>query len=222
MPYSLNPQSAICTSRIRNFLGFLAGIPRPRKNIFTSKFYLFTAFGILALAAAIFSLVMLRPLNPNRSQTISATVTDNRVDVEQPKMTVSINKDFAFPLKDETGKEIGKFAYTIEGGELRDEIIVKGQKATAVKGREFLILNLKLKNDGNKAITINSGDFVRLSVQNNPDWLAPDIHNDPVTVQSISTKYTRLGFPVNDTDLDFKLQVGETKGSKTIVDLNFH
>lgn len=151
-----------------------------------------------------------------------STAKDPRIDIQQPKSNFPINKDFSFPFKDESGKEAGKIIYRLENAELRDEIVVKGQRATAIYGRTFLILNIKLKNEGSKSVQINTRDFVRLSVNGSPDWLAPDIHNDPVEVLSISTKYTRLGFPINDSDKDLKLQVGEINGEKTTVNLSFN
>ena len=66
---------------------------------------------------------------------------------------------------------------------------------------------------------MNTRDYVRLTVNNGSEWLAPDIHNDPVEIQAISTKYTRIGFPISDTDKKLKLQIGEINGDKEIVDL---
>lgn len=148
-------------------------------------------------------------------------LSSSKVNVKNAKATQNINKEINIPIKNDKGAEITNIKYLIQSAELRDEIVVKGQKGTAVAGRSFLVLNLKLVNDYNKAIEVNTKDFVRLSVNGSSEWLAPDIHNDPVSVQAISTKYTRVGFPVNDTDKSFKLQVGEINGEKQVVDLNF-
>lgn len=153
-------------------------------------------------------------------QTNSNTL-DTRTDVQSAKATAAINRDFIFDVKNDTGVSEGKIKYTFDNAEIRNEIVIKGEKATAVKGRTFLIINLKLKNDENHKIVFNSRDYVRLSVNGKTqEWLAPDIHNDPLEVQAISTKLTRLGFPINDTDRDIKLQVGEVDGEKTIINLN--
>ena len=104
---------------------------------------------------------------------------------------------------------------------MRKEIVVKGQKATAVAGRIFLIFNLRLINEGQQKIQVNTRDFLRISANGGQEWLAPDIHNDPVEAQPISTKYTRLGFPVNEGQKNFQVQVGEINGEKTTFDLQF-
>lgn len=145
-----------------------------------------------------------------------------KISVKGASSTTNINKEFSFPLKDSKGKEISNFKYMLEKAELRDEIIVKGKKATAVKGRVFLILTLKITNEYTQSIEVNTKDYVRLSVNGNRDeWLAPDIHNDPVKVQAISTKYTRVGFPINESDKDLVLRVGEINGEKEEINLAF-
>lgn len=134
----------------------------------------------------------------------------------------AVNREFEFPLKNSKGEEVSKIKYTIESVELRKEILLKGKKATAVDGRIFFIVNVKIANEFNQTIEINSKDYLRLVIGNNEkEQLAADIHNDPVKVQPISTKYTRLGFPVNDSDKKFKLKVGEINGTKVDIDVTF-
>lgn len=156
-------------------------------------------------------------------KTLSSIQTNSgqKTKIAQPLSVQAINREFNFPIKDNKGATAGTLKYIIEKAETRDEIIVKGQKATAIEGRTFLIVTLKITNEGNKRIEVNSRDFVRLSVNNKPEWLAPDVHNDPVEIQPISTKYSRLGFPINEGDNNLKIQVGEITGEKTVLDLQF-
>lgn len=154
--------------------------------------------------------------NSNTSQ----STNDPRVAVLPPKKSQPLNKEYSFPIKNDAGKEISQIKYILELAEIRDEIVVKGQKATAIKGRTFLIINLKIKNELNKKIEVNTRDYVRLSTNNN-EWIAPEIYNDPVEIQPISTKFTRIGFPINDNNFNFKMQLGEITGTKDIFDLIF-
>lgn len=150
----------------------------------------------------------------------SITYQDGRPAPAVAKAKQILNKELAVPLKDSDGKEVTKIKYVIETVELQDSIIVKGQRANAVKGRTFLLLNLKITNDYSQGVEINSKDYIRLSVNGKIELLAADIHNDPVKIQAISTKYTRIGFPINDSDKNLMLKVGEIKGQKETVKLN--
>lgn len=154
------------------------------------------------------------------SQTGISRINDKRVEVTLAKSTQSINKTFTFPLKDDKNVEVGKFKYVIGDVQLQDQIIVKGQRATAVKGRTFLIVNLKIVNDSNHIFDINTRDYIRLSIEAENERFAADIHNDPVQIQAIATKPTRLGFPINDTNRKFILYVGEIKGEKKSININ--
>jgi len=134
-----------------------------------------------------------------------------------------IGKDLAIPLKDENGEEVSSLTMRIENVELRDEIIVQGQKATSVAGRGFLVVNLKLVNNLEQSVEVNTKDFLRLGLsgQEEAEWLAPDIHNDPVLIQAISTKPTRVAFPVDIERRQYVLQVGEIVGEKEKLEIDF-
>lgn len=158
----------------------------------------------------------------NKKTTSSSLGAVQAENLPGAKKTASINREFIFPIKNEAGEEVSQLRYVIESAELRDEIIVKGQKATSIEGRTFLVVSVKLTNSMERAISINTRDYVRLIRNGNPaEQLAPDIHNDPVSVQPISIKYARIGFPINETDTDLQLQVGEIQGQKEIVPITF-
>ena len=189
--------------------------------MFFERFYKSKIFLIVGLTViAIVAVLILVKGKPTQKQT-SALYNDQRIQAPLSKATQKINKTFPFPLKDGKGVEINKIQYTIESAELQDEIIVKGQRASAVKGRTFLIINLKIRNNIDKAFEINTRDYIRLTIGDKNEQFAADIHNDPVAVQAISTKSTRLGFPINDTDKKLKLLVGEIDGEKKTVNINF-
>lgn len=174
--------------------------------------------GAVIVIAVIVLLVKFNPFSQSSSQASSGN--GNKATLKDPVATETLNKEFKFPLKDEKGGTIGEIKYFIENAELRDEIIVKGKKASAVSGRTFLVLNLKVTNETNQTISMNTKDYVRLFVNGNEsEPLSPSIHNDPVVVDAISVKPTRIGFAINETDKNLKIKIGEIKGEKQTVDL---
>jgi len=177
-----------------------------------TKYIVYIVVGILVL-------VLVYRFQGSKSNDVKGE-SNGRVEVKEARAAKDVNFNFSFPLKNSDKETVSEVKVTIESAELRDEIIVKGKKATSVKGRTFLVLNLKVKNEFDQAIEVNTRNYIRLSVNGNEEeWLAPDIHNDPLEVQAISTKMTRMGFPVNETDKDFVLQIGEITGDKQKVKL---
>jgi hypothetical protein len=157
---------------------------------------------------------------------VDTTQAQNNLDTQVlgAQATVPVNYEFTYFLdpKKKDDPEAAKLIFAVTEADKRDEILVKGKKATAVDGRTFLIINVKVTNPNKSGVEINTRDFFRLSSNGNQnEWLAPDIHNDPVEVQAISTKYTRLGFPINDADTNLVLQAGQINGDKQQIPLNF-
>ena len=155
------------------------------------------------------------------TSTTSTEGENGRIKIADAIATTQIDREFSFPIKSDTGEDLSQFKIMLDKTELRDQIIVQGKRATSVEGRTFLIVDIEIKNEYNRAIEIDTRDFFRLTMNGNEGMmLAPDIHNDPVEVQAISTKLTRVGFPVNDSDKDFVLHVGEINGTKERIDLH--
>lgn len=201
--------------KVSNFMNTVNnGFKRSRKKLLMS---IFPILLILLLVGTGFYI-----LRTTTKGEVQGSNQNNPIAIADAKKTKSINKTFTFPLLDAKGEEQGSFNYIIESAEIRDEIVVQGKKASAVKGRTFLIVNLKLTNDLEQGLQITSRDYIRLSVNGNTkELLAPDIHNDPVEVQAISVKPTRVGFAINDTDKGHTLIVGEINGEKEQIRLQF-
>lgn len=198
-----------------NFKGSFNNIGEVKLPSKKTLLILFFTLLLLIIVFGIFSL-------PKNSTSVKpATLGESKLQLPDAKAKQEINKEFIFPIRNEKGEEISKIKYLIDNAEKRDEIVVKGQKATSIAGRTYLIINLKIVNEHTQAIQIKTLDYLRLTLNNKEnEMLAPDIHNDPVDVQAISTKFTRIGFPINDTDKNLKLHIGEIKGDKTTIDLN--
>ena len=193
--------------------------PNYFRRLKNSKFkkYAFVGLGVLVVA---FLLFRFNPFSANNS---SAASTSDKATIKDAIATQPLNREFRFPLKGEKDAVLGEIKYVVENAELRDEIIVKGKRASAVSGRTFLILNLKVTNETNQTISMNTKDYVRLFVNGNEqEPLSPSIHNDPVVVDAISVKPTRIGFAINESDKDIKIKVGEIKGEKQTVELTLN
>lgn len=167
---------------------------------------------VLAAAAIIRSVLVSGDTSIDQSQ--------EKTTLDAPVANKELQKEISVKLVDEAGKEIGGVLMRLENVEMRDEIIVRGQKFNSVPGRTFLVINMKLVNSLTQAVEINTKDYLRLGVSEN-EWLAPDIHNDPVTVQAISTKPTRVAFPVDSNLRRFSLQLGEISGEKEVLEIDF-
>ncbi len=173
-------------------------------------------------AAIIILLILIITILLFRSGTGSAGATsgNQQVQLEQPLAAETLNKTYQFALKDSAGHQVSTISYTLINVQKTNQIIVTGVKATSIQGRSFLVVNIKITNNYEKDVQINAKDYIRLMVNNSNEKMAADINNDPVEIQAISTKYTRLGFPINTTDKNLILQVGEIKGNKSIIKLN--
>ena len=142
---------------------------------------------------------------------------DGRIEVKPARASQDVNQTIQIPLE----KDFSPLQLEIQKAELRDEVIIQGKRANTITGRTFLILTLKVVNSNNTTLSLNTRNFIRLSVNGNEsEWLAPDIHNDPVEIQGASTKYPRLGFPLNDTDTQLLLRAGKLEGEKITINLD--
>ena len=146
--------------------------------------------------------------------------SDQRADAPTPLATQNLNTEFKFPLKDDKGKEVAQISYFVKSSNLQDSFIFQGKMAKAIKGRTFLIFDLKITNPYTKTIEINAKDYIRIKANDSDEQLAPEIHNDPVQIQSNSTKYTRIGLPINDSDKDITILIGELSGKKQTIKLD--
>ncbi len=208
------PYSAPAASSSKRRLNFgLRGF-RPSKQL--------SAVLVIGVIAVLGFAFWFKNASENIQSGVLGTSNGSSTEIAAPYATKQIDRELSFPLRNEKGDKVAEFKYIIQNAELTREIVVKGQKATAVKGRAFLVLNLKVNNDAKQKIQVNTKDYLRITVNGqDTELLAPDIHNDPVEVQPISTKFTRVGFAIDDTTQNIKLQVGEIEGEKQYVDLNF-
>ena len=179
-------------------------------TLFSNKIVRITAVVTLVLLVASVLFISRKPKSSKAQDSLLADETTQKI---------TLDHSFQIPLGDDSDQNI---TFRLQSAELKDSIILKGQKARAIQGKQFLIINLKLENDQERRIKLDTRDYVRLTVNNSEDRLAPQIHNDPVEVQPISDQYTRVGFSISKSDTDFKLFVGPIAKDKAELPLNFN
>lgn len=172
---------------------------------------LFFIAGLSAVAS--YRIISINRANAVNGSQLGAT-TENA-------LTVNLDREFSFNVYDQTKELSDPVRYVISSAQLTKQIIIKGQKANAVKGRTFLIINLKLVNDFDKSLFLNTRNYVRVQPSGTDDRLAPEIHNDTVEVQPLSTKLTRIGLPVDESVREFTIYAGELEGEKEAFTFSF-
>lgn len=151
----------------------------------------------------------------------STTLADQNTQAPAIQEQLPINKTFSFPVNDSNGQKVTDISYTITSVDKQDQVIIKGQRASAVSGRTFFIINIKLTNTSSQTIQLNSRDYIRITAGKNSELYAADMYNDPIVVQPLSTEYTRLGFPIDSSEKQVTLHVGELSGQKTNIPVIF-
>lgn len=182
-----------------------------KKNIGTFAF-----IAIVGLAIFFSTRVVLKQIAASRARGVLGNTTST-----PSTATKAIDREFSFVVYDKNKELADPIRYIIDTVQLTDQIIIQGQRATAVKGRKFLIVNLKLINDSEQSLFLNTRNYVRVQPEGSQDKLAPEIHNDTVEVQPLSTKLTRIGLPVDETDKNFILFVGELDKDKEQINISF-
>lgn len=176
---------------------------------------LYIILGIAAVAIFAGAFILGRTTAPQNN---SASETTKAPAILAEK---SINKTFSFPVVNSQGAKVTDVTYTIISVDKQNEIIINGQRAFAVAGRTFFIINIKITNNSNQTVQLQSRDYIRISSDKNTELQAADIHNDPIVIQPISTENTRLGFPIDANAKSFTLHVGELNGQKTDLPVTF-
>jgi hypothetical protein len=148
------------------------GLKRNKKKMIKSLFPIVLI--VLLVAAGVYA-------TRSFTQDSAKASESKKIVVADALKVKAINKTLTFPLIGDDKKEIGTFQFVVDSAEIRDEIVIQGQKANSVDGRTFLIVKMQFKNQLTQGLQINSRDYVRLSMNGNTnELLAPDIHNDPV------------------------------------------
>jgi len=179
----------------------------------------------LKIIAIVFIIIVVIFLARSGLKQIAAKNTAKTVSSQtQPvkSQLLEVNRKFTFDGLDETGKKKGKLEMVITTAEKTDSVIVQDKNYTAKNNKTFLILNLELINDSKDRLNIFPGDLIRLVVNNQEEKkFAPDLHNNYINVAPISTKIERVGFVIDASANNLKLEIGELEADKKAVNIQF-
>ncbi|NTV30487.1 DUF4352 domain-containing protein [candidate division WWE3 bacterium] len=153
-----------------------------------------------------------------RSYFISKSKTN---DAEGVIASKTLNKEYNFIARDAQGYFTdANINLKITTVQKQEEVLVKGNRATARNGKAFLIFEVSLKNDSNQVLYLNPLDLVRL-VESDGGKVAPQVHQGNVEVRPQSTKKSNFGFIVEHDAKDFAIQIGELDGNKDNLSVKF-
>lgn len=160
-------------------------------------------------------LVIAATRNQNISQ-VSSNITNQN---SENASSVVINKEYRFPIYSSDGKTESSLKMVVTSAVRNDKIVVNGKSSQAAEGKDFLVLNMEITNSTNNKLNVRPVDFFRLVGQEG-QLFAADVYNDPVKVEPISIKKTRVAYVVFESQENFKFQIGEIKGEKQEVEIN--
>jgi hypothetical protein len=166
--------------------------------------------------------------NSNNSGQVAGVTSTNKQAANNPKL--NLNKTYSAIALDVTGKPSkNKIDLVIRTAEKSQDILIKGQPATAKNGSAFLVLQVDLKNPSTERLIISPLNMLRLIVDNQKR--AAEIYTEEVpqirgsvVVEPDSTKVTRVGFVLTPDIISkaLKLQIGDVNAAdKTVIDLKF-
>lgn len=144
--------------------------------------------------------------------------TTNTNSTQQAKLSAETKVEKSFEL---TAKKYtkDKFKISVIKAEKVKIVTTKNQPISAKENEEFLLLRLEIENNQEYPIVMDNRNYFRLLKDDKK--LAPDFYNGEIQVDAISTKKDTIGFIIDESEKEFKLQMGEIDGTKEIIEFKF-
>src|SRR3990167_5580311 len=134
---------------------------------------------------------------------------------------ISVDKTFQSTGRTKDGRLTdGTLPIKITTAEITDNILVKGQKATTRNGKLFLLVYLEIENKYQVALYSKPVDLLRL-VRTDGKRIAPSVSQGDVEIRPLSVKRTNVAFVIDAKEKNFTIEVGEVKGNKEAIQINF-
>lgn len=137
------------------------------------------------------------------------------------EVTVQVNQTFEFVGRDDDGNPTEvTLPLTFLSATKQDSVNIQGQKATAKNGKVFLVLDFEAKNNTSNPLYLLPVDLIRL-LQDEETRIAPSVHQGRLEVRPVSSKFSNLGFVIEEKQKDFQFEIGEIDGEKTGLTVSF-
>lgn len=138
------------------------------------------------------------------------------------KPEAKINQEFSIQArtKDKLRVRDATLAINLVDAQEADNLLVQGKRARTRDGKTFLIINMEVENSYSVPLYTFPVDLMRL-VREDGKKVAPSVHQGTVEVRPISTKKSNVGFVVDPSEKNFKIEFGELNDEKKILDISF-
>ncbi len=138
------------------------------------------------------------------------------------KPTADINQNFSVQARTREKVRVrdANLAVTITDSDIDNTLLIQGKRATTREGKTFLIINMEVENEFAVPLYIFPVDLLRL-VREDGKKIAPSVHQGSVEVRPVSTKKSNVGFVIDPSDRDFRIEIGELSKDTQILEISF-
>lgn len=138
------------------------------------------------------------------------------------KPQANLNQNFSVQARttDKVRVRDADLHVTLTNADINNSLLIQGKRATTREGKTFLIIAMEVENEFQVPLYIFPIDLLRL-VRDDGKRVAPSVHQGKVEVRPISIKKSNVGFVIDPSDSEFKLEVGELSGDKQLIEISF-
>ncbi|MDP2671267.1 MAG: DUF4352 domain-containing protein [bacterium] len=135
--------------------------------------------------------------------------------------SVNIGKNFDSIGRTKDGRPTdGTLPIKLTNAQITDKVLVQGQNATARNGKTFIVIYLEVENKYQVPLYTTPLDLFRL-VRSDGKRIAPSVSQGNVEVRPISVKRSNVAFVIDRNEKNFTIELGEIRGEKQAVQINF-
>ncbi|OGY32498.1 MAG: hypothetical protein A3A57_03235 [Candidatus Woykebacteria bacterium RIFCSPLOWO2_01_FULL_41_12] len=135
--------------------------------------------------------------------------------------SVQINKSYEVVARTEKKQRTtGRFKMTITNARFASSVLVQGKRATPIKGKIFLIVDIEIENPHKVQLYAFPVDLFRF-IREDGQKFAPSVHQGAVLVRPEATKKSNVAFVAEPGEKKFRIEVGEIGEAKEILEITF-